>query len=214
MPEEIDNSNICENTEIKDDASTQLKFFDPENKSEFNLLEHLQKEMTDITAAPSTIYLLLDTAIDPLYGETSNAKYAEPIPNVNGYYQVHEMIFELQKWGIDSQIEMVIFFPRTELMEKIGRLLQPGDLIYTYENRLFEILDVRDDTNWLYNWVSQYCMCRRKLGDTSALLGGYTPTTNEGAPDKDDVERIPGTVNTAPPPNNTQAPTPGSRWNY
>ena len=212
MAQEQDNSNICENTQIDQDNSTKLKLYDPSNIAEKQLLTNLNLELNEITAAPSTIYLLLDTQIDKLYGEDAHTQYSEPIVNVNGYYQVYPLIFELQKWGIDSNIEMVIFFAREELLNKVKRLLQPGDLIYTYENKLFEILDVRDDTNWQYNWFSQYCMCRRKLGDTSSLLGEYETTTNEGALDKNPEERQEGTTGGLPPPGTTQAPTPGSNW--
>ena len=161
-------------------ANNLFKMYDEENKSEVDLAKAWNQELNRIASAPVTIYLLLDTTIDELYGEDKNSQYSAPIPNVIGHYSPQPIKFELLKWGIDSDIELVIIFTKDELERKIGRMMQHGDLIYDKDKRLFEVTEVYDDANFQFEWVSQYVMCKRKLGDTTILLGDYD-NPNEGA---------------------------------
>ena len=176
--EEISNIK-CENQVLNQSSDTSFKMYDPNNTNEIDLAKSFNDELTNIASAPVTVYKLLDTQIDPLYGETCNAQYSEPIQNVVGYFTHMPLMFLLQAWGIDSEIDFVIFFTQEELKNKIGRLIQPGDLIYNHENRLFEVLEIHDDTSFRFNWVNQYALCKRKIGDTTELIGDYKKTTNE-----------------------------------
>jgi len=143
------------------------------NDPEVQLAESLSNELNRIASAPFSVYLLLDTTIDPLYGEDKNSQYSEPILDVIGYYSPAPLKFELTKWGIDSDIDLVVIIARNELLNKCNRLLQHGDLILDKHNRLFIITEVYDDANFKYEWINQYVMCKRKASDTTILLGDY-----------------------------------------
>ena len=150
-----------------------FKLYDQGNSNEVNLLKSLTQELNRITAAPVTVYLMLDTKIDKLYGEDKDTRYSPPIPSVIGHYSPQQIKFTLSLFGIDSDIDTVFYFTRDELTKKLNRLLQHGDLIYNKDKQLFEVTEVTDDTNFNYEWVNQYVLCRRKIGETSLLLGEY-----------------------------------------
>jgi hypothetical protein len=154
-------------------ADNPFRMYDPQNPADVNLGKNLQKELNEISSAPCTIYLLQDTEIDPLLGETKSAIYGKPIYNVIGHFSPQSVKFELAKWGIDSDIDMILFFTKDEVISKCGRVLQHGDLILDIYNRLFEITEHYDDTNFNYTWISQYVLCKRHLGDASFLAGEY-----------------------------------------
>lgn len=186
-----ENYNInCENSQLNQSSDSSFKIYDPGNTSENELAKSLNNELMNIASAPVTIYKLLETKVDELYGEVSDAKYSDPFTDIAGYFTHQPLMWLLQAWGIDSDIDFVIFFPRDEIIKKIGRLVQPGDLIYNHEKRLFEVLEIHDDSSFKFNWINQYCLCKRKLGDTSALLGDYEKTTNEGHTDADAKEKL------------------------
>lgn len=155
-------------------SENPFRMYDPEgNKNDIALAKSLQQELNEITSAPSTIYLLLDTTIDPLYGETKNPRYSSAIPNVIGQFSPMSLKFELDKWGVNSDTELLIFFTKSELMNKCGRVLQQGDLIYDYRNFLYEVTEQYEDTNVMYEFINQYVFCRRRLGDAPILSGDY-----------------------------------------
>ena len=174
-PGEIDQPNPkladCANT--LSGENNPFRMYDESNLNEVNLLKELSQELNKISAAPVTVYLLLDTNIDKLYGEDKNSRYSAPISDVVGHYSPQQIKFTLSMFGIDSDIDTVFYFTRDELMSKLNRLFQHGDLIYNKDQQLFEVTEVTDDTNFKYEWVNQYVLCRRKVGDTSMLLGEY-----------------------------------------
>ena len=168
-------------------AENPFRMFDPEgNKDDINLAVSLQQELNQISSAPSTIHLLLDTTIDPLYGETKNPRYSSPIPGVIGHFSPMSLKFELSKFGIDSDTELLVFFTKIELMNKCGRILQQGDLIYDYRQYLYEVTEQYEDTNVLYEFINQYVFCRRRLGDLP-MMGGDVKQPKEGQ----DIKSLP-----------------------
>lgn len=134
------------------------------------LAKKLQQELNEISSIPVSVYLLLDVKIDNLYGETKNARYGDPI-KVTGHFSPMSLKFELNKWGLDSDLDFLIFFVQDELIGKCGRLLQQGDLLYDCYQRLWEVTEQHEDTNMNYIWINQYVLCKRKLGDTPVLGG-------------------------------------------
>jgi hypothetical protein len=152
-----------------------FRMYDPENKADINLAKSLQQELNEISSAPAEVYLLLDTEIDPLLGETKDAIYGPPI-TVIGHYSFQDLKFELAKWGIDSETEFLIFFVKDELLNKCGRLLQQGDLIRdVVRSMLFEVMEQFEDSasSFKFQFINQYVLCKRKIGDTSTLPGEY-----------------------------------------
>ena len=161
-------------------SENPFRMYDPEgNKNDIQLAKDLQQELNQISSAPVTIFLLLDTTIDPLYGETKNPRYSSQIPGVIGSASPMSLRFELDKWGIDSQTELLIFFTKVELMNKCGRILQQGDLVYDYRKFLFEVTEQFEDTSVLYEFINQYVFCRRRLGDLP-MMGGEVNQPKEG----------------------------------
>ena len=161
---------------LSGDANT-FRLYDEKNKNEVNLLKALSSELNAISSAPVTVYLLLDTTVDNLYGEEKNVQYSAPFEQIVGHYSPSQIKFTLSLFGIDSDIDTVFYFTQDELLGKLGRVLQHGDLLYDKDNRLFEVTEVIDDTNFNYEWISQYVMCRRYQGDKSFLLGDYNNDT-------------------------------------
>jgi len=161
-------------------SENPFRMFDPEgNKNDITLAKNLQQELNEISSAPSTIYLLLDVSMDPLYGETKNPRYSSPIPGVIGHFSPMSLKFELDKWGVNSDTELLVFFTKVELMNKCGRILQQGDLIYDYRNYFYEVTEQYEDTNVLYEFINQYVFCRRRLGDLP-FMGGQVNQPKEG----------------------------------
>jgi len=167
------NPSLAKCAETLTGDANPFRMYDDANSNEVNLLKAITQELNQITAAPVSVYLLLDTKIDKLYGEDKDTRYSQPILDVVGHYSPQQVKFTLSMFGIDSDIDTVFYFTRDELMSKLGRLMQHGDLIYNSDRQLFEVTEVTDDTNFKYEWVNQYVLCRRKLGETSLLLGEY-----------------------------------------
>jgi len=145
------------------------------------LAKQLQQELNEISSLPVTVYLLIDTTIDNLYGESKNPRYGSPISNVVGHYSPMSLKFELNKWGLDTDTDLVIYFTKDEVINKCGRLIQQGDLIYdTKLQRLFEVTEQNDDTNFNFEFINQYVFCKRKLGDVPTLGGSEYQQPKEG----------------------------------
>ena len=161
-------------------SENPFRMYDPEgNKNDIALAKSLQQELNQISSAPVTCFLLLDTTIDPLYGETKNPRYSTAIPDVVCSFSPMSLRFELSKFGIESDTELLIFFTKVELLNKCGRILQQGDLIYDYRKFMFEVTEQYEDTNVMYEFINQYVFCRRRLGDLP-IMGGEVNQPHEG----------------------------------
>jgi len=177
MAEFQPNPDQCLSNQPKADNPFRLA----EDQEAIALAKQLQQELNEISSLPVTVYLLLDTTIDNLYGEAKNPRYGSPIYGVVGHYSPMSLKFELNKWGLDTDTDLVIYFTKDEVINKCGRILQQGDLIYdTKLQRLFEVTEQNDDTNFNFEFINQYVFCKRRLGDVPLLGGDQYEQPKEG----------------------------------
>lgn len=161
-------------------AKSKFRFYNPKDKKDAKLASHFNREANEIMSAPSTIFLLLDQKFDDLLGESTDPIYSEALPDIIGWYQPNPVDYQLEKWGLDAaNIDMLIVFNKEEIDEKLSRSPQHGDLILDVHNRLFEVKYIRNDISFHFDYISEYVLCKRFLGDVPKLMGRLDTTPKE-----------------------------------
>jgi len=156
--------------EVVDEAL--FRMYEENKNRDASLASHYDRELNEIISAPSTVYLLDSKIGDPLYGEDTNPVYGSPYTNVIGFYQPNPVDFELNKWGLDAAgIDMLIMFNKEEIDSKLPREIEPGDLIVDTYNRIFECMYAKNDNNFQFDYITEYVLCKLRLGDLPHLIG-------------------------------------------
>jgi len=177
---------MAENQPIPDFSSPEVveeslfRMYEAEKNRDASLASHYDRELNEIISAPSRIYLLDSHVGDELYGEDTNPIYSPPFEGVVGFYQPNPVDYELSKWGLDAAgIDMLIMFNKEEIDAKLPRELDVGDLIVDVYNRIFECMYTKNDNNFQYDYITEYVLCKLRLGDLPHLIGRNSKQSTE-----------------------------------
>ena len=128
-----------------------LSLYDPKNPDR-QLFDTIETELIALTSPPILYYKLdhLHNNIDSLYGEaTRRDGYCAPI-TIYGNYEDSTMEQELTQWGLQELEELEIFFNYNHLFNTIGDKIQIGDVVETYDGKLYEVMSslLLDESLW------------------------------------------------------------------
>lgn len=145
--------------------SGNLSLFDPDNPDR-NLIDAVEIEINSLTAPPSKLYRLdFDrTDIDDLHGEAQIRYYRPPI-TVYGDYEDVSFESNLTRFGIDERQEIDMTFNYTYLQRECGGQINEGELIQTYEGRIWEVISsvIQDEPLWRFQ--HNYLHLKRVAGE-------------------------------------------------
>jgi len=174
-------------------VNSEFRLYNPNDNRDTRLASQYDKELNRIISAPSTIYFLDDKPFDTLYGEDTSPQYGPPYSGVIGFYQPNPVDYQLNRWGIDSAgIDMLIMFNKEELNESIPREIDVGDLVVDIYNRIYEVMYTKNDSNFRFEFITQYVLCKRRLGDLPSLIGRTTDMNKENRTVKQEPDPLYG----------------------
>jgi hypothetical protein len=124
-------------------ANGLMSLYDPDNPDR-QLFDCVEQEVISMSSPPILYYKLLHDLqdVDPILGESTHGTrdaYAEPTV-IFGNYTDPTPIQELTKYGINAAEELDIWFNYNYLLNTIGDKLQLGDIIMTYDGKLWEVM--------------------------------------------------------------------------
>jgi hypothetical protein len=164
-----------DNTQPEVQQNSEFRLYTPEDNRDSRLASAYDRELNEISSAPSTVYLLDDKPFDTLYGEDTSPQFSSAFTGLVGLYQPNPVDFQLNKWGLDAEnIDMLIMFNKEELDDKLPRAIDVGDLIVDVYNRVYEVTFTKNDSNFRFSFITQYVLCKRRLGDLPQLLDRTT----------------------------------------
>jgi len=130
--------------------SGTLSLFDPDNPDR-QMMDEVEMEMIVLSAPPSKLYRVdrERTDVDDLHGEAEIRYYLDPI-TVYGSYEDTSYEQELTRFGLDERQEIEITFNYTYLMRECGGQVNEGDMLQTYDGRLWEAMSsvVQNEPLW------------------------------------------------------------------
>lgn len=161
-----------DNTQPEVQENSEFRMWTPNDNRDSRLASAYDRELNEIISAPSTIYMMDDKPFDSLYGEDTDPQFGEPLSNIIGFYQDNPVDYQLNKWGIDSAgIDMLIMFNKEELDDKLPREIDAGDLVIDIHNRIYEVTYTRNDSSFRFEFMTEYVLCKRRVGDLPSLIG-------------------------------------------
>lgn len=178
MSDQGDEYNLNPQKEVL--SNSEFRMYTPEDNRDSRLASEYDQELNRISSAPSTVYMLDDKEFDTLYGEDVSPQYGPPIENVIGFYQPNPVDYQLNRWGIDSAgIDMLIMFNKVELDDALPREIDVGDLVIDIYNRIYEVTYTKNDHNFRFDFITEYVLCKRRLGDLPSLIGRTSDVSKE-----------------------------------
>jgi hypothetical protein len=151
------------------DATGLLSIYDPTNPDR-QLFDIIETEVIQLTAPPIKYYKLIHQAanIDPLYGESRRRDAYEMPVTIYGHYDDPSPSQELQQWGLQQTEEIELWFNYNNMVRTIGDRLQIGDVLQTYDAKLWEVMtSIVQDENL---WRAQHNMVRAKKLQTEGFF--------------------------------------------
>lgn len=145
-----------------------LSLYDPDNKDR-QYMDLVESEVIALSSPPIKYYKLrvLENNVDPLYGEaTRRDGYDYPV-TIFGNYEAPVYDQELAQFGLTEMEELEITFNYNHLLHTIGDKLDIGDIIVTYDAKMYEVL-----TSTLINenlWRAQHNFVRAKRLRTEGI---------------------------------------------
>jgi hypothetical protein len=134
-------------------TSGLFSLYDPDNPDR-QLFDVIEQEAITLGSAPMKYYRLNHRAqaLDPLYHEALAGRrdaYQWPI-TVHGYYEDPSPMQELTKYGINQPETIDVFFNYNDLLNKLGKKIEKGDLFMTYDQKLWEVMSslIIDESLW------------------------------------------------------------------
>lgn len=146
-----------------------LSVYDPTNPDR-QLFDIVETEVLSLTSPPIKYYKLIPLAnnIDSLYGEARRRDgYANPVI-IYGLYDDPSPTQELMQWGLTNTEDIELWFNYHHLLKTIGDKLQIGDVLQTYDAKLWEVMtSIIQDENL---WRAQHNMVRAKRMQTEGIF--------------------------------------------
>ena len=133
------------------DISGRLSVYDP-NHLDRRLRDTIEAEVIALTAPPIKYYKLrhAQNMVDDLYGESLRRDAYDYPVTIYGTYESPDMEQELTQWGLQEIEEIEINFNYNMLLNTIGDKLQIGDVLQTYDGKLYEVMTsvIVDEEMW------------------------------------------------------------------
>lgn len=161
----------------RENRSNDYKFFNDRAREQFtiggtgiNIHKYLGSENGDGTLPEQPQYSNQSeqNIQDLLFLENRDRIYDPDVYNLRGHYNVSDMDFDLSQFGLFLQNDtLFITFHLTDMIERMGRKLMPGDVL--------ELPHLRDD--WPLDDTVPYAL--RKfyvVQDATRAAEGYSPT--------------------------------------
>jgi hypothetical protein len=161
----------------RENRSSDYKFFNDRAREQFtiggtgiNVHKYLSSENGDGTSPAIPQYSSQSelNIQDVLFLENRDRLYETDIYSLMGHYNVSDMDFDLSQFGLFLQTDtLFITFHLTDMIERIGRKLMPGDVL--------EIPHLRDD--WPLDVSIPYALRKYYvIQDATRASEGYSPT--------------------------------------
>jgi len=120
-----------------------FSLYDPNNPDRM-YMDMVEQEAIELSSPPLYLYPLdiENIVVDEVYGEVrhgTDRKYTNPI-KLFGNYENPAPIQELQKYGLNEPEELDIWFNYHYLLRMLNRRIQIGEVIRTYDNKLWEVM--------------------------------------------------------------------------
>ena len=161
----------------RENRSNDYKFFNDRAREQFtiggtgiNIHKYLGSENGDDTSPelPQYSNQSEQNIQDLLFLENRDRIYDPDVYNLRGHYNVSDMDFDLSQFGLFLQNDtLFITFHLTDMIERIGRKLMPGDVL--------ELPHLRDD--WPLDDTVPYALRKYYVvQDATRAAEGYSPT--------------------------------------
>ena len=132
------------------DPNGLLSVYDPDNPDR-QLMDIIETEMISLSAPPCKYYKLVKTHqnLNPVYGEATRRDYSDPVV-IYGSYEDPSPEQELTQWGLQELEEIEMWFNYNHLLQTIGDQLHIGDILQTYDAKLWEVMTsvLIDEAHW------------------------------------------------------------------
>ena len=161
----------------RENRSNDYKFFNDRAREQFtiggtgiNIHKYLGSENGDGTSPVEPAYGTQSelNIQDLLFLENRDRIYDPDVYNLRGHYNVSDMDFDLSQFGLFLQNDtLFIVFHLTDMIERLGRKLMPGDVL--------ELPHLRDD--WPLDDAVPYALRKYYVvQDATRAAEGYSPT--------------------------------------
>jgi hypothetical protein len=128
-----------------------FSFYDPISPDR-QLFDVIEQEAIMLGSAPMKYYKMNHELadIDPLYNETLRRDTYSSPEIIFGYYEDPTPMQELTKYGLNQAETIDIWFNYNYILGELGGKLELGDLILTYDNKLWEVMSsiILDEALW------------------------------------------------------------------
>jgi|CXWL01.1.fsa_nt_gi hypothetical protein len=180
VPETVDHFQQHVHKEQWNEATGIMSLYDPNNPDR-QYMDIIETEVIALTSPPIKYYKLRHQGnnIDPLYGESTRRDAYEMPTTIYGNYESPSIETELVQFGLKDIEELELWFNYNHLVNTIGDKLQIGDILQTYDARLWEVM-----TSTLINeslWRAQHNHIFAKRLNTEGIW----------LPDKPRIDRTP-----------------------
>jgi len=151
IPETVDYFQLHPQASEFNEPNGVLSIYDPGNPDR-QLMDLIETEVITLTSPPSKYYKLRKdrSTIDDLYGESRRRDAYDPPVILYGSYEDPSPEQELTQYGLQQMEEIEIWFNYNYLLHTIGDRIHIGDIIMTYDTKLWEIMTsvIIDETAW------------------------------------------------------------------
>jgi len=142
-----------------------LSLFDPDNPDR-RLFDEVEIEIITLSAPPTKLYRIdFDrTDIDDTHGEAQFKYFMEPI-TIYGSYEDISFESTLTRFGIDEHQEIDMVLNYTDLLRDCGGQLNEGDMLQTYDGRLWQVISSIVQNEPLWRFQHNHIHCKRVDGE-------------------------------------------------
>lgn len=151
VPETVDHFQKHEQFEEWNDPTGMLSLYDPKSVDR-QYMDEIETEVIALTSPPIKYYKLRHQGnnIDPVYGESLRRDAYEMPVVIFGNYENPSIETEMVQFGLKDIEELEIQFNYNHLLHTIGDKLHMGDIIKTYDGKLWEIMTstLIDESLW------------------------------------------------------------------
>lgn len=142
-----------------------FRLFDINNPDDA-VMDGVEQEAIAISSPPMRLYRLnrQKTDIDQVTGESQLRFYNIPIIIV-GSYESPTIEQQLSRFGIQEAEEIEMIFNLNYLVRDCGGQIFEGDIIMTYDGKLWEVIDAVVDNEVLWNKSHNRLMLKRVFGE-------------------------------------------------
>jgi len=146
-------------------ADGTFRLFDVDNPDDA-LMDAVEQEAIAISSAPMRLFRLnrKRTTVDRVTGESQIRFYHKPV-TVVGNYEAPTPEQQLSRFGIQEAEEIEMIFSINYLMRDCGGQIMEGDVIMTYDGKLWEVIDSVIDSEALWTKGHNRLALKRVFGE-------------------------------------------------